>query len=126
MNQQQDDGQPTTPHGDGDAAAGAASRGALRVTVARSGGVAGMRPSWSVSASAEPDVDDWLSLVDSCPWDAPADAGDATAADRFVYTIRVVLDPPGAPAEQREAHVPEKDLAPWRPLIDRVKTASKP
>ncbi|MDO9398674.1 MAG: hypothetical protein Q7T71_19195 [Herbiconiux sp.] len=77
---------------------------ALRITVARTGGVAGIRPTWSVTAEREADVDSWLSLVESCPWDASdADtstgaAGEADAstqageADRFVYTIRVVIE----------------------------------
>ncbi|WP_066043879.1 protealysin inhibitor emfourin [Herbiconiux solani] len=111
----------------------------LRITVARSGGVAGIAPSWTVTASAEPDVDSWLSLVESCPWDAPGaggapgtdgspEDGSPGGADRFVYTIRVILDPPAekAAATERDATVPETALdGPWRDLVDRVKQESK-
>jgi hypothetical protein len=107
----------------------------LRITVARSGGVAGISPQWTVTASEEADVDSWLSLVESCPWDAPdpADAPSASGTgtgtgpigggvDRFVYTIRVFLPT----AEERDARVPEKRLdGPWRDLVDRVKAAGR-
>ncbi len=120
----------------------------LRITVARSGGVAGITPSWSITASEEPEVDSWLSLVASCPWDAPGPEADANGADRFVYSIRVLLPtaasgtgvddgadgghppsaseaPDAARARERDARVPETALqGPWRELVDRVKQAS--
>jgi hypothetical protein len=115
----------------------------LRITVARTGGIAGLGPQWTVTASEEEeDVDSWLSLVESCPWDAPdpADAPGASgapaeaangagngpiggSADRFVYTIRVFLPS----EEERDARVPEQRLdGPWRDLVDRVKDAGRP
>jgi len=100
----------------------------LRITVARSGGVAGMSPKWSIEASEENDVDSWLSLVESCPWDAPdaADGSRASGADRFVYTIRVLVDAPDEPEVSHGARVPEQHLdGPWRDLVDRVKDASR-
>ncbi|WPO88154.1 protealysin inhibitor emfourin [Herbiconiux sp. KACC 21604] len=113
MNQQHDDDE------------GAGRQTTLRITVARSGGVAGVRPTWSITASEEPEVDSWLSLVESCPWPGD-DASDTPGeADRFVYTIRVVIDPAQHPAEERDATVPERSLAgPWAELVDRVKDAS--
>ncbi|WP_382306394.1 protealysin inhibitor emfourin [Herbiconiux sp. UC225_62] len=101
----------------------------LRITVARSGGIAGIGPQWTVTASEEADVDSWLSLVESCPWDPPeASTGSAGSApiggapDRFVYTIRVFLPT----AEERDARVPEQRLdGPWRTLVDRVKDAAR-
>ncbi|MFB2582949.1 protealysin inhibitor emfourin [Herbiconiux sp. P15] len=121
------------PHDD---TGGAASR-ALKITVARSGGVAGMAPTWTVTAEGEPDVDDWLDLVDSCPWDnddlSNPDTGTTTSSgtsggpggDRFVYTIRVLVEAPDATA--RDARVPERELTgPWRDLVDRVKAEAKP
>ncbi|ONI63426.1 hypothetical protein ALI44B_01480 [Leifsonia sp. ALI-44-B] len=110
----------------------------LRITVTRSGGVAGLSPRWTVEAEAEPDVAEWLALVDSCPWD-DEDAGLETGADRFVYTIRVLMQPaevgkdessvdqanPTVP-EERGARIPEKKLdGPWRELVDRVKDTSQ-
>lgn len=110
----------------------------LRITVTRSGGVAGLSPRWTVEAEEEPDVAEWLALVDSCPWEEDDDS-EESAADRFVYTIRVLVQPPGAhggerdvddagqPApEERGARIPEKKLdGPWRELVDRVKDTSK-
>lgn len=125
---------------DSDAGAGAPESAAggreLRITVARSGGVAGMSPKWRIEASEENDVDSWLSLVESCPWDAPdpadgsgesgADGGGASGADRFVYTIRVLVDAPDEPEVEHGARVPEQHLdGPWRDLVDRVKDASR-
>jgi hypothetical protein len=92
----------------------------LRITVARSGGFGGLSPTWTVTASEESDVDSWLSLVESCPWDA-AEPDDGEP-DRFVYTIRVLQPEAAAP---RDARVPEREVGPWRDLIDRVKEASK-
>ncbi|NQX33398.1 hypothetical protein HQQ85_01150 [Herbiconiux sp. VKM Ac-2851] len=108
----------------------------MRITVARSGGVAGMSPRWSIEASEENDVDSWLSLVESCPWDAPdpadgsgasgPDGAGAPGADRFVYTIRVLVDAPDEPEVEHGARVPEQHLdGPWRDLVDRVKDASR-
>ncbi|SDZ13505.1 protealysin inhibitor emfourin [Herbiconiux ginsengi] len=95
----------------------------LRITVARSGGIAGIGPTWTVTASEESDVDSWLSLVESCPWDPP-DALDTApiggGVDRFVYTIRVLLPTD----EERDARVAEQSAGPWRTLIDRVKNAA--
>src|SRR4051794_26792880 len=77
------------------AAAGSDGTGSeLRIRVARSGGVAGIGPQWTVTASEEADVDSWLSLVESCPWDPPEPAEVTPiggGVDRFVYTIRVFL-----------------------------------
>lgn len=112
--------------------------GTLRITVTRSGGVAGLSPRWTVEAEAEPDVAEWLALVDSCPWDDD-DADVDSGADRFVYTIRVLMRPPeagpdGPPVDQttptvpdeRDARIPEKKLdGPWRELVDRVKDTSQ-
>lgn len=98
----------------------AAPRGALRITVSRSGGVAGRAPRWSVMVTEENDVDSWLSLVESCPWDV-ADSGAAGEPDRFVYTIRVLQ-----PDHERDARVPERALeGPWAELVARVKDASR-
>ncbi|MCS5733657.1 protealysin inhibitor emfourin [Herbiconiux daphne] len=126
-----DDGPGSDAGGDGadgsDSASGDSSPGSsssadmpareLRITVARTGGVAGLRPSWTVTASEPADVDSWLSLVESCPWNGPEPV-DADP-DRFVYTIRVLQ-----PETERDAQVPERHLGPWRDLIDRVKKAS--
>lgn len=111
----------------------------LRITVTRSGGVAGLSPRWTVEAEQEPDVAEWLALVDSCPWEEE-DTDDDHGADRFVYTIRVLMQPTETggdehqdddrrrvvAAEERGARIPEKRLdGPWRELVDRVKDTSR-
>jgi len=110
----------------------------LRITVTRSGGIAGLSPRWTVEAEAEPDGAEWLALVDSCPWDDEGADVD-TGADRFVYTIRVLMQPPEADKaespvdqttptvpEERGARIPEKKLdGPWRELVDRVKDTAQ-
>ncbi|MFG6401971.1 MULTISPECIES: protealysin inhibitor emfourin [unclassified Microbacterium] len=85
------------------------------VVVVRSGGLAGLRREWR----AEPppaEAPRWVSLVDECPWDD--DAPPTSGADRYVWTIRAVLDelPP------REVNLPDARLeGPWRTLVDEVR-----
>jgi hypothetical protein len=128
MSEQTDDetGTDAGVGADAGAAVGAAAGArALRITVARSGGVAGLSPSWTVTAEGESDVDGWLDLVESCPWDA-GDPGERDGADRFVYTIRVLVQAPKVEGE-RDARVPERQLTgPWRDLVDRVKAEAPP
>jgi len=49
----------------------------VAVTVVRTGGIAGMRRSWSVEAVEAEDAERWVLLVDACPWDEHAADGDA-------------------------------------------------
>lgn len=88
------------------------------IAVARSGGIAGIRRQWRVEAEA-PDADDWITLIDSCPWDKEADAD--TGADRFVWSIRA-----RTPSEQRERDLSDAEIdGPWRELVDAVRRAAK-
>ncbi|WP_435748813.1 protealysin inhibitor emfourin [Microbacterium sp. PMB16] len=92
----------------------------LRVVIAvvRTGGIAGIRRQWRVEAEA-PDADDWITLIDSCPWDQEADA--ETGADRFVWHIRA-----RTPVEQRERELTDSAVdGPWRALVDAVREASR-
>jgi hypothetical protein len=87
----------------------------VSVTVARSGGFAGLTRTWSATATGD-DRDEWMPLIDACPWRAPSTP--SPARDQFVWTIAV-----RAPRRRRTAVVPEHDLvAPWRALIDRVRS----
>lgn len=95
---------------------------ALVITVARVGGVAGVRRRWSVTPD-RPQLADWRALVESCPWDAvPAEQAASPRApggDRFVWIIEVHL-----PESHHEAELPESSLTgPWRELVDRVREA---
>lgn len=92
----------------------------LRVVIAvvRSGGIAGIRRQWRVEAEV-PDADDWISLIDSCPWDQETPS--AAGADRFVWIIRA-----RTPTEQRERELSDSEVdGPWRALVDAVREASK-
>ena len=82
----------------------------LSVTVVRTGGIVGGRREWAASGPRE----EWLPLVDACPWrSVPADAA---SRDRFVYRITVS-------APRRRATVPEGALTgPWKTLVDRVRS----
>ncbi|MGO4120382.1 protealysin inhibitor emfourin [Arthrobacter sp. YAF16] len=94
----------------------------MKITVQRSGGVAGMERVWSVQAVTPDDRDQWQPLIEACPWDdlpgpAAAESGGIPQPDRFVYRIR---------AGQRRATLPERDLVgPWRTLVDSMRAAAE-
>lgn len=80
----------------------------MRLTVVRSGGLAGMRRTWSAQLSSEEAEQQWLPLFRHPPGEA-ADAG----ADRFTYEISV------GPAA---VTIPEARLTgPWRELVERAR-----
>lgn len=88
------------------------------IAVARTGGIAGIRRRWRVEAPRE-EAGDWIALIDSCPWDAPA--ADGIGADRFVWSIRV-----RTPSERHAQELPDAALdGPWRELVDAVRAASR-
>ena len=95
----------------------------MKITVQRSGGIAGIERVWSVQAQTPDDQNQWLSLIEACPWDelpggAASGAGGpgSSQPDRFVYRIR---------AGQRRATLPEQDLTgPWRILVDTMRAAA--
>jgi hypothetical protein len=85
----------------------------LTITVARTGGFAGLKREWSVSAALA-DAADLIALVDACPWRSIH--SDAVSRDRFVYLITV-----RAPHKRRSAKLPEASLTgPWKTLVTRV------
>ncbi|KRE80017.1 protealysin inhibitor emfourin [Arthrobacter sp. Soil763] len=92
----------------------------MKITVQRSGGIAGMERVWSVQALTDDDRNQWAPLVEACPWDElpGRDAtGSAPQPDRFVYRIR---------AGQRRATLPERELVgPWRTLVDCTRAAAE-
>ena len=88
------------------------------IAVVRSGGLAGIRRQWRVEAEP-PDAEEWIGLIDSCPWDQEADA--AAGADRFVWSIRA-----RTPSERRERDLSDSEVdGPWKALVDAVRQASK-
>ena len=95
----------------------------MKITVQRSGGVAGMERVWSVQAVTPDDRNQWETLIEACPWDELSGGGASgggtgnSQPDRFVYRIR---------AGERRATLPERDLTgPWRTLVDTMRAAAE-
>ena len=87
----------------------------LVVTVVRTGGVAGMRRSWTVEVG-EDDAPAWWPLVEACPWDAVPDADGDGVPDQLVYDVR---------ANDRTARLTESRLeGPWHDLTEAVRRRS--
>ncbi len=86
----------------------------IAVTVARTGGIAGIRREWERTAPpADPAV--LIDLVRACPWDEPI--AENPGADRFVWHIHVV-----STSREREQRVPETALTgPWLALVEAVR-----
>ena len=84
------------------------------IAVVRSGGIAGIRREWQVEAEPAA-ASHWITLIESCPWDAEADAG--SGADRYVWSIRA-----RTPSERRERELPDSALSgPWLTLVQAVR-----
>ncbi|MBG6054015.1 hypothetical protein IWX81_000405 [Salinibacterium sp. CAN_S4] len=91
----------------------------LTITVARTGGFAGLTRTWSLSVALEKS-DELLDLVKACPWRSIRP--DTVSRDRFVYLITV-----RAPRTRRTATVPESALTgPWKTLVERVQEHPAP
>ena len=90
----------------------------MKIIVQRSGGVAGMKRTWTVRPEPPEDTDRWQPLIEACPWDDVAGPGAATSQpDRFMYSIR---------ADQRRAVLPERELTgPWRDLVESARAAAE-
>src|SRR4030095_337696 len=97
----------------------------MRITVQRSGGLAGMTHVWTVDAVTRDDKLRWMPIVEACPWDAapvrgkgaPAQ-GNAPQPDRFTPSTR---------AAQRRATLPEQAVTgPWRVLVESAKAEGEP
>lgn len=87
------------------------------IAVVRTGGIAGIRRQWRVEAEP-PEAEQWIALIDLCPWDQDPDA--SPGADRFVWSIRA-----RTPSERRERELPDSALeGPWRKLVEAVRSAS--
>jgi hypothetical protein len=90
----------------------------MKITVQRSGGVAGMKKTWTVRPEPPEDTDRWQPLIEACPWDDVAGISATTGQpDRFMYSIR---------ADQRRAVLPERALTgPWRDLVECARAAAE-
>lgn len=85
----------------------------MKVTVTRSGGMAGLTRRWEVLVDEQPDAATWIVLLDRLPWDdTPAGP---PLPDRYVYRISC------AP---KEATLGEQQLTgAWQELVERVRAA---
>lgn len=90
----------------------------MKITVQRSGGVAGMKRTWTVRPEPPEDTERWQPLIEACPWDDVAGINGTTGQpDRFMYSIR---------ADQRRAVLPERALTgPWRDLVECARAAAE-
>jgi hypothetical protein len=88
----------------------------MKITVQRSGGVAGMKRTWTVRPEPPEDTDRWQPLIEACPWDdVTGTSGTSGQPDRFMYSIK---------AGQHRATLPEQALTgPWRVLVDNTREA---
>lgn len=85
------------------------------ITVARTGGFAGMRREWAIEVTDVSAAQRWQPLVEACPWD---DCPDDNRPDGFVYTVR---------AAEHIAVLPEHQVrGPWRRLVDEVQLHAQP
>lgn len=83
------------------------------INVVRTGGFAGLQRQWRV----EGQPDEWMPLVDACPWRSVA--RDPASRDRYSWRIEV-----RAPRIRRHAQVPDAALTgPWKALVERVQSA---
>lgn len=94
----------------------AASDAHVTVRVIRTGGLAGLRREW-LAEPPEPDVAQWIALIQSCPWGAAASAAAPDGADRFVWSIRAQCGPDELAAQLADHEV----NGPWRDLVDVVR-----
>ncbi|WP_191747769.1 protealysin inhibitor emfourin [Arthrobacter pullicola] len=81
----------------------------MRLVVVRSGGIAGMRRTWSSEVSSQEAEERWLPLLQ----DAPSAEAHAGMPDRFTYEISV---------GKAAVTIPEESLqGRWRELVDRAR-----
>ena len=88
----------------------------MDVEVVRSGGIAGLRLSWTVNVEDQPDPEEWVLLIERLPWSEASPA--PLEPDRYVYRIR---------CEPHEATLAERQVTgPWRDLVERVRDVAEP
>ena len=92
----------------------------ITITVSRTGGLAGLSRTWTVTVSDDDSSEPrWQSLVDACPWDDWNSDNDASSQQRDRYVYLIV-------ANSHRAEVAEQQLTgPWRTLLDSVKEAAR-
>jgi len=112
----------------------------LTILVVRTGGFAGLRRAWRVSAAGS-EATEWSDLVSACPWEAERRSDEAPGADRFTWEITAAdagssgeeAAIAGAPvrgdavAGERRAVLADAEAGgAWRALIDAVRDRGEP
>lgn len=86
----------------------------MKVTVARSGGIAGLTSNWEVIVDDQDDRDSWIELIESLPWQSTPRA--RQQPDSYSYRIS---------CSRHKITLPEQQLTgSWRELVDRVQQAA--
>ncbi len=86
----------------------------MKITVVRSGGVAGLTNNWEVVVEDQDDRDSWIELIDSLPWRSTPSAHQLP--DGYSYRIT---------CSRHRITLPEQQLTgSWRELVDRVRQAA--
>lgn len=101
---------------DGAADADADADDQVIVVVVRSGGLLGRSTRW-VAEPPPPETDQWVTLIERCPWQDDTLTQVPNGADRYMWLIRATL-----PGERHERELPDAALdGPWRDLVDAVR-----
>ena len=85
----------------------------MRLVVVRSGGIAGMRRTWSSEVSSKEAEERWLPLLQ----DPPSTDAHGSMPDRFTYEISV---------GKAAVTIPEESLqGRWQELVDRARKGNR-
>jgi hypothetical protein len=86
----------------------------MKVSVVRSGGIAGINMRWEVTIDGREDRESWVELIERLPWHE-ASRGQQQP-DRYSYRIQ---------CSRHSVTLPEQHVTGvWRELVDRVQDAS--
>ncbi|WP_404443259.1 hypothetical protein LG315_09295 [Microbacterium marinum] len=109
----------------------------LTILVVRTGGFAGLRRAWRVSAAGS-EATEWFDLVSACPWEAERRADEAPGVDRFTWEITAAdagssgeasgtpVRGDAVPGERRVVLADAEAGGAWRDLIDAVRDRGEP
>jgi hypothetical protein len=90
------------------------------ITVARTGGFAGLKREWHVSSADAPEVD-WPTLIDACPWKDAAKPSDSRARDQFVWRVEARDASRSCTATLGDGQL----TGAWKSLVDEVRARKR-
>jgi hypothetical protein len=106
----------------------------MNITVVRTGGFAGLHRTWRVDVDdqSRSALDEWIRILDACPWREGVDLDGDGVPDRFVFMITVQSPPDAlttavdADGSELRATLPEtRVVGPWKQLVDRVQSTDR-